>query len=325
MLPADNQGAGGHFAFPDVCPTQVGPATVPIPYPNLSLNVMSAPSSPNILLTGAPALNMGSERPLTMGDNAAIPGTDMKPEVPVAGSPNVLWNGLPATTLTTPTTGNGMNCVGMKAVPSATNVFVNLAGAPAEADGVAWLRSLADALPRDGSALGDLAPRLAPGGLGVLRVAFFSRDVPARVHTAVRALEAQGMQALLLDLRGNPGGELDAFVALASDFLDPGTELCTLRDEDGDETVLRAHGGALYRFPLVLLIDHRTASAAELFAGCLQAHGRALLMGERTFGKGVGAACALVGTTPVVRRAVFVLPGGQALHGVGVTPDQTGA
>jgi carboxyl-terminal processing protease len=308
------------MAFPDPCPTVVGPAVVPVPYPNLSQNVMAVPSSPNVLVTAAPALTMASMSPLTMGDNSAVPGTSMRPQATIVGNPKLLVNGIPATTLTSPTTGNMMNCVGAKVIPSVTNVIVDCvapAAPPAEE-----LDGLLASLRPDGRAVEG--ERLAYPWLGYLRIRVFSADVPARVFSAVRRLGAQGMRALVLDLRHNPGGEVRACLALAGDFLPRGTALVTMRDEAGDDLVVRVEKDDPYRFPLVLLVDRRTGSAAEIFAGCLQAHGRAVVAGERTAGKGVGHAIVADhdGAGTLHRdRVTFLLPGGAPIEGVGIAPD----
>jgi carboxyl-terminal processing protease len=322
MLPMENQAAGGHNAFPDPCPTVVGPAVVPVPYDNLSQNVMAVPSSPNVLVTAAPALTMASMSPLTMGDNSAVPGTSMRPQQTIVGNPKVLVNGIPATTLTSPTTGNMMNCVGAKIIPSVTNVLVDYAGsaeAPAEE-----LARLLVALGRGGSVVGGERMADRDRGIGWMRLSVFTADAPARVFTAVRRLEAEGMRALVLDLRGNPGGEVRAAAALAGDFLPRGAAIVTMRDADGDDLVVRVEKDDPYLFPLVILVDRRTASAAEIFAGSLQAHGRALVAGERTYGKGVGHAIVPDhdGAGTLHRdRTTFFLPGGAPIEGVGIAPD----
>ena len=129
MLPACNNGVGMNIGFPDICPTIVGPAVVPIPYPNIGMNVMAVPFSPNILLTMIPALNMASTMPLTLGDQPGIPGTTMKPGGYTMGNPTVMINGLPGTNLTCPTYGNLHNDpLGAVLVPSITNVLFCYAG-----------------------------------------------------------------------------------------------------------------------------------------------------------------------------------------------------
>jgi carboxyl-terminal processing protease len=104
----------------------------------------------------------------------------------------------------------------------------------------------------------------------------------------VRALEAQGMRELVIDLRDNPGGEAQAFLELAGDFLEPGTLVATMVDGEGDETPYRSWQETPYRMPVTILVNRGTASAAELFAECLAARGRARVEGGPTYGKRVG-------------------------------------
>ena len=132
------------------------------------------------------------------------------------------------------------------------------------------------------------------------------------------------MTALILDLRGNPGGDALAAIALAADFLEAGSLVAVMTDGDGDETRYRAHGTQPHRFPLALLVDAGTASAAEIFAGSLQAHGRAVLVGDRTYGKGL--AQAVVPSPGGLRYetvATISLPDGRALQGTGLRPELT--
>lgn len=131
------------------------------------------------------------------------------------------------------------------------------------------------------------------------------------------------MTSLLVDLRGNGGGELDSFVRLAGDFLEDGALIVTLVDSDGDEVERRARQSRDYAFPVALLVDAGTASAAELFAGCLQVHGRGIVVGERTYGKGEAQTVVPRADGTVVYASVvtLALPGGRSVQGVGVEPD----
>jgi carboxyl-terminal processing protease len=164
-----------------------------------------------------------------------------------------------------------------------------------------------------------------PGpGIGYVRIRRFSLDVPSRFYTAMTGLLAEGLETLIVDVRGNPGGELTAFLELAGDFLEPGSVLARAIDADGDEIVYRSTHPDPYRAPLWILVDRETASAAELFAGCLQWHGRAVIAGETTYGK--GAALKLLpepaaGTPVLASVAKVVLPDGQPVQGAGVEPD----
>lgn len=317
MLPACNSGAGMNVGFPDVCVTPVGPVPTPIPYPNMALNATAVPFAPNVLVSFVPALNMGATMPITLGDQAGTLSPFMGPGRYTMGNPTVMVNALPAVSLLCPTTGNNMvNALGAAVVPSVTNVFYSRAGGPClgaiDADGIDAIdRALAEPLRVERAAAGVLA----------LTVRAFSRDLPARVHDALR--RAGELAALVLDLRACPGGELAAAVALASSFLDDGAAIVTATDQDGDAITYRARG-VPHRVRLVVLVDRFTASAAEVFAGALRAHGRAVVIGERTYGKGTAQTLLPGFTEPgasYATIAALTLPNGEPLHGHGVAPD----
>lgn len=330
MLPASNKGVGMNMGFPDVCLTPAGPAVVPIPYPNMAMNAMAAPFCPTILLSFMPALNMGSIIPMTLGDQPGVANPlFMQMGMYTMGNPVVMLMGLPAINLTCPTTGNAMNnALGAVLVPSVTNVFFTLApgdeGRAPEAGSLteASLRGLDRALA-PASTDASVAAAMLDAEVGYLEVRRFSASLPAAVHHAIRGLLARGMTALVLDLDEDPGGSLEAALAVTSDFLEPGAELATIVDADGDEIVRRAPAGAPHRFPLVIVVGAHTASASEIVAGALQAHRRAVVVGERTHGKGTAqaVACARDGQPLYGTVARLKLPGGRALEGLGVTPD----
>lgn len=124
--------AGGMcLAFPDVCltPAPPAPAPVPIPYPNIGLEPTNVGFVPNVLITCAPAHNMGTQPPMTNGDNAGVAsgvasGSVMGPARTVTGAFTVLVGGKPLARLTSVTVQNNTNAPGAKVVPSATNVLV---------------------------------------------------------------------------------------------------------------------------------------------------------------------------------------------------------
>lgn len=309
MLPASNKGPSLSFGLPDVCLTPVGPVIVPIPYPNFGAHAMAATFSPIVSVAMIPALNLGSVIALTTGDEPGVAHWTIKgPGAFDTGNPVVFVDMLPAICLTCLTDGNtGNDEPGTVVMPGAPNVLYT------------W------AAPSAAELEGDPVEHAALDGAGVgsIRTRVFSMALPGRVHLLVERWQREGMKELSLDLRGCRGGLFRAFIALASAFLDEGAELVTLTDAEGDQVTYRARGSRPFTLPVTLLVDRGTASAAELFAGCLKAHGRARVLGERTYGKGT-AQCAIetAGGSPVLGTvARFTLPGGLTIEGVGVTPD----
>jgi carboxyl-terminal processing protease len=325
MLPASNRGAGMNIGFPDVCLVPAAPAPIPTPFPNLAMNAMAAPFAVTVWISMMNALNMISSIPMTSGDEGGSASPIKGPGRYTMGNPLVYVELMPAINLLCPTTGNNMvNPLGAVLVPSAVNVFFTLradeAGPGADVSDAAVAALGAAVTACDGVR----GARLLDGGVGVVEIRTFVRDLSTLLHNELRRLEAGGMRALVLDLRGCPGGDLDAALALADDFLDRGALLATRLDPDGDEVPIHARQGDPYAFPLAIVVDGGTASAAELFAGCMQAHGRAVVVGERTYGKGSTQRLVPGFSSPGARYetvATFVLPGGAPIEGRGVSPD----
>jgi carboxyl-terminal processing protease len=326
MLFASNRGAGMNIGFPDICLTPAAPAPIPTPYPNFAMNAMAAPFAVTVWISMMNALNLISEIPMTEGDEPGTASPNMGPGRYTMGNPIVYVELMPGINLLCPTTGNDMvNPIGAVLVPSIVNVFFTDREGEAAAGRPALAPSDVEGLAR---ALEDPAPVargvLVDGATAVVAIARFTLETPTLLHEEIVRLTRAGMKALVLDLRGCPGGDLDAAVRLADDFLDRGCEIVTRIDGDGDETVYRARGGAPYAFPLALLVDAGTASAAEIFAGALQAHARAVVAGERTHGKGTAQRLVPGFAEPGARYATvaaFTRPGGEPIDGRGVVPD----
>lgn len=273
MLPASNSGSGENVGFPDTCNTPVGATTVPIPYVNTGEHAQATATSTVVSIMGMPALNLGSSISTTSGDEAGTAHWTTKGAGAfTSGNSVVSIEGLPAITLTSPTTGNKANDgAGIVAAPGATTILFTFAGAPEALDA------------RLGEV--DIACCMLDGDVGLLRIAAFGSGLRARVDRAIAELTSQGMRTLAIDVRGCPGGELEAFLDLASAFLAEGALLATVVDGEGDSVEHRSRTRNPHRVPLIILVDRRTASAAELFAGCLRAHGRATLSQEHMYGK----------------------------------------
>jgi carboxyl-terminal processing protease len=117
----------------------------------------------------------------------------------------------------------------------------------------------------------------------------FQRSSDDELRQAIKKLDEQGMRQLILDLRGNPGGLLDQAIDVASEFLPRGQVVVSVkgRTEYSEPVVYKSSGSDPASVPLVVLINRNTASASEIVAGAIQDHGRGLIVGETSFGKGL--------------------------------------
>ncbi len=181
--------------------------------------------------------------------------------------------------------------------------------------------------PKDPNAWNYMLDRDA--GIAYIRVTNFLPRTNEELTTALKEARAQGMRALVLDVRHNPGGLLDVVVEAVSNFLDRGEVVSTRGRLDTDSRD-RVAGRALYKdVPLVVLVNEASASASEILAGALQDHGRAVVLGDRTFGK--GSVQHIRNLTDEARikltTALYYLPSGRSPHRLpgaemwGVQPD----
>lgn len=156
-----------------------------------------------------------------------------------------------------------------------------------------------------------------------LRIMSFSSGVSYRVKRAVRALQERGADALILDLRGNPGGLLSEAISVTSLFVPSGL-VCSVEGEHQAHVEHEVLGDAIEtRHPLAVLVDGQSASAAEVVAAALRDHGRAIVVGERTYGKATVQALFPLSNGGVLRltTARYLTPGGESIGGAGIKPD----
>jgi carboxyl-terminal processing protease len=142
------------------------------------------------------------------------------------------------------------------------------------------------------------------------------------MRLAVQDLEAKGVDGYVLDLRSNPGGLLVASVEIAREWLNEGTIVST-KTRDGIQDIKRATGRALTDKPLVILVNEGSASASEILSGALQDNHRALLVGQKTFGKGLVQSVRGLsdGSGMTVTIAKYLTPSGRDIHKHGIDPD----
>ncbi|NBP98572.1 MAG: PDZ domain-containing protein, partial [Synechococcaceae bacterium WB6_3A_227] len=127
-----------------------------------------------------------------------------------------------------------------------------------------------------------------PDGIkvGYIRLKQFNANATKDMRQAIKELEEKGVQGYVLDLRSNPGGLLMASVEIARQWLDDGVIVST-KTRDGVQDIKRAGGKALTKAPVVVLVNEGSASASEILSGALQDNNRAVLVGQKTFGKGL--------------------------------------
>ncbi|HEY1490117.1 MAG TPA: S41 family peptidase, partial [Verrucomicrobiae bacterium] len=162
--------------------------------------------------------------------------------------------------------------------------------------------------------------------IGYVRITQFGDQTGDELEAALQKLKKQGMQALIIDLRWNPGGLLDEAVNVCEKFLPRGQLIVTTEGRDPKEnSVLRAagHGDELKGVPIVVLVNLGSASAAEIVTGCLQDYHRAFILGEKTFGKGSVQNIFPLddGSALKLTVAKYYTPSHKVIHEHGITPD----
>ena len=163
-------------------------------------------------------------------------------------------------------------------------------------------------------------------GTGYVRLAKFGAGCAAEMEAALDELEDKGMKSLILDLRGNGGGDLNETVKILGLLVPPGTVVVTTRgrDEAADETLKTPDKQRRKRdYPVTVLIDRMSASASELTAGALQDLKRAKIIGETSYGKGSVQNIIPMGGGTALRLtiATYHTPSGNTPHLKGITPD----
>jgi len=160
--------------------------------------------------------------------------------------------------------------------------------------------------------------------IGYVLLTKFNEPVPNELQKALRKLYDKKIDALILDLRNNPGGLLDVAIHVANQFLDAGKVIVSVKDRDGKITERYISQGNNYpKVPMVVLINNGSASASEIVAAALKENGRAALVGQKTFGKGsVQRGFPLSnGGTVFLTIAHYLTPSGKDIHKVGIEPN----
>ena len=198
---------------------------------------------------------------------------------------------------------------------------------------------------RDVIRVQSVKAKMLDGGYGYVRITQFQEHTGEYLAKALNKLQAEKpMKGLVLDLRNDPGGLLDAAVAVSAAFLPENVTVVSTNGQleeskftyktspqfwrrnasnDPIGKLTQATGGALKKVPLVVLVNEGSASASEIVAGALQDHKRATLMGSQTFGKGSVQTVRQLGpdTALKITTARYYTPNGRAIQAKGIVPD----
>lgn len=171
--------------------------------------------------------------------------------------------------------------------------------------------------------IADLRTTTDQQAIGYIRLNQFNANAAHELMAAIDRLEHQGAVAYILDLRNNPGGLLQAGIEIARLWLDDATIVYTV-NRQGVLDSFDAYGSALTEDPLIVLVNQGTASASEILAGALQDNGRAQLVGETTFGKGLIQSLFDLsdGSGLAVTVAKYETPNHHDINRLGIQPDQ---
>jgi carboxyl-terminal processing protease len=158
--------------------------------------------------------------------------------------------------------------------------------------------------------------------VGYIRLRQFNANATKDMRAALQDLEQKGVQGYVLDLRSNPGGLLVASVEIARQWLNEGVIVST-KTRDGIQDIKRATGRAITVKPLVVLVNEGSASASEILSGALQDNNRAVLVGQKTFGKGLVQSVRGLsdGSGMTVTIAKYLTPRNRDIHKHGIDPD----
>jgi len=173
--------------------------------------------------------------------------------------------------------------------------------------------------------ISSVRARMLDDQVGYIRISTFAANTGAEMTNAVNKLMEQQPRGIVIDLRNNPGGYLQSAVESGSQFMNAGSVVLYQKSGNGDVKTYRTeNAGAATQTRLVVLVNKGSASASEILAGALRDNGRAILIGEKSFGKGTVQNVHQLSDASGLRvtTAQWLTPSEQPIQGVGLTPDR---
>lgn len=179
-------------------------------------------------------------------------------------------------------------------------------------------------LIRDTIKIQSVRSKVLEDRIGYVRITQFQESTPKDLSHELAALRDQDIQALILDLRNNPGGLLMAAVGVSEQFLETDKLVVSIKGRNGREDEYRARlKDEIYSYPMMVLVNQGSASASEIVAAAMQDWGKAVIIGTTTFGKGSVQTILPLSDGSGLRltTAKYYTPRGESIHKVGVKPD----
>lgn len=180
-------------------------------------------------------------------------------------------------------------------------------------------------LTRDIIPIRSVRAELLEKTIGYVRLTNFQKTSTDELDKALLSMRVQGMTSIILDLRNNPGGLLNQAVAVAERFIPKASLIVTTKGRKANQDLAyrATYDGTVYDEPMIALVNAGSASAAEIVAGALQDHSRAVLVGERSFGKGSVQTILPLSNGSGLRltTARYYTPSGRVIHNEGIMPS----
>lgn len=163
--------------------------------------------------------------------------------------------------------------------------------------------------------------QMLDGNIGLIQISEFSDNTPDQFDEAIKELQSQGMESMIVDLRDNPGGVLQSVCAMLDEILPEGTVVYT-EDKYGNRTDYDSDDSCL-EIPMSVLINENSASASEIFAGAIKDYDYGTLIGTTSFGKGIVQSIIPLGDGSAIKvtMAKYFTPKGNYIHEKGIEPD----
>ena len=180
-------------------------------------------------------------------------------------------------------------------------------------------------LQRENIKVNPVEGKVLENNIGYIEFSSFDEETAEEFKTKFEELQSQGIKSLIIDLRNNGGGIVDEALEIADYVLEKDAVILYEVDKDGNEEVEKSENDPIITMPIIILTNENTASSSEILAGALKDHGKAKIVGTKTYGKGVIQQLLTLpdGSGLKITSEEYLTPNKTKIHGVGIEPDET--